>query len=104
MWLWVQNNVGCYKFHEIKCIFSLRYHGINHTSSVYSFVIKVVYIVLECIFICVCLRFCVVDFLNCFEANSPCNELLALHFEMVFGMSQSLALVWQPTRIRPCEG
>jgi len=27
MWLWVQNHVGCYKFHKIRLILFLRYHG-----------------------------------------------------------------------------
>ena len=34
-----------------------------------------------------------------FKATLHCNDLLALLFEMVFEMSQSLASVGQPTRI-----
>ena len=49
MWLWVQSSVGCYKFHENKLILSLRYHGINHISSVYGYIIQTFPILLECI-------------------------------------------------------
>ena len=43
--------------------------------------------------------FCIVDFLNFFEAKPHCNELLALPCEIIFEINQSLAFVRQPTRI-----
>ena len=45
---WVWNNTWCYKFHEIKFMLFLRYHDINHISSVYDSAIKAIPDVLEC--------------------------------------------------------
>ena len=34
MWLYYQHNLGCYRFHEIRFILFLRYHGIKNRKRV----------------------------------------------------------------------
>ena len=67
-------------------------------SSVYAFAINAFLVALKCISIFVCM-FCIMALWNCLEAKPHCNELLAPPFEMDSGMSPSLALVGQLTRV-----
>ena len=121
MWLWMQNNIGCYRFHEFNVILFLRYHGIKicemvlmytleihfpigfpslylEVSSVYGSTTNIIHIVLKCKWI-LCMFVLNFGLMKCFQVKSYCNELLPLPFETIFEMSQSLPLVGQPSVI-----
>ena len=85
-------NVGCHKFHEIKFLLFLRYYGINHVLLIYgskTFIKnKKPHVVVDCISIlCMCVMY---------------YELMKLLWDYTASqwISQSVALVGQPTRIR----
>ena len=67
-------------------------------SLVYAYAINAFHVALSAYQFCVCM-FCMVTLWNCLEAKPCYNESLALPFEIIFGMSQSLTSITQPTRI-----
>jgi hypothetical protein len=69
---------------------SRRYHILALFFLLFSFLSAYLF------FVCL---FCSVEFLNYFETTPHCNASLALHFEIVLEMSQSLASTRHPTRL-----
>lgn len=58
MRLWVQNDVGCYEFHEVNSKLIFKYHAICHILSVYDCVPKVINVILSaydflCMYVCI---------------------------------------------------
>jgi hypothetical protein len=91
MWLWVQNNIGCHKFHDVK--FFLRYHGLNHMSLVYAFVIKAIHVFpwVHMYFVCVCFALWV--------SKTALQLIIDYAIWEGFEVSHRLTFVKQPTRI-----